>query len=46
METTSEIEILVLLYKHIVIYATATVRNYWYEIFFLFVNSTYVLKTP
>ena len=40
METTSEIGIIVLLYKHVVIYADVIVRDYWYEIiFFLFVNS-------
>ena len=35
METTSEIGIFVLLYKHLVIYAEVAVRDYWYETFFL-----------
>ena len=41
METTSEIGIFVLLYRNIVIYAEARVRNCWYEIIFLFVNSIF-----
>ena len=39
METISEIGIFVLFYKHVVICAEVTVRDYWYEIIFLFVNS-------
>ena len=35
METTSVIEIFVLIYKHMVIYAEVRVRDYWYEIIFL-----------
>ena len=34
METTPEIGIFMLLYKHILIYADVAVRDYWYEIFF------------